>query len=208
MNKKLALIALILAGVMAVSWKYIFLQKKAAFSTPQSEGQIQPRLNRGQLLVSKTVKEYTDPSGFSFNYSDNLSLTNNEIKSERTYADIKLSMKELEGDISIVISDSSFNKLEDWALANSVESSTVTEAKLGNLKASEMLNTDRLILGALDQGVLFTVEVKFGDSKDFWMEAYNKILEEFTFAASTANAETTTAISSEEVIFEGEEVVN
>lgn len=207
MNKKLALIVLILAGVMAVSWKYIFLQKKATFSSPQSDGQIQPRFNRGQISISKTVKEYTDPSGFSFNYPDNLSLTNNEIKSERIYADIKLSMKELEGGISIVISDSSFNKLEDWASANSAESSTVTEAKLGNLKASEMLNTDRLILGALDLGVLFTVEVKFGDSKDFWMESYNKILGEFTFVAPTANS-TSTANFSEEVIFEGEEVVN
>lgn len=204
MNKKLALIVLILAGVMAVSWKYIFLQKKATFSSPQTDGQL---LSKPQISVSKTVKEYTDPSGFSFNYPDNLSLTNNEIKSERTYADIKLSMKELEGGISIVISDSSFNKLEDWASANSAESSTVTEAKLGNLKASEMLNTDRLILGALDMGVLFTVEVKFGDSKDFWMESYNKILEEFIFVAPTANS-TSTANSSEEVIFEGEEVVN
>lgn len=206
MNKKLALITLILAGVMAVSWKYIFLQKGSSFTTPQSDNQL-PSLGKSQLSVSKTVKEYTDQSGFSFNYPDNLSLTNNEIKSERTYADIKLSMKELEGDISIVISDSSFNKLEDWALANSVESSTVTEAKLGNLKASEMLNTDRLILGVLDQGVLFTVEVKFGDSRDFWMEAYNKILEEFTFVIPTANS-ISTANFSEEVIFEGEEVVN
>lgn len=185
MNRKLALIALILAAAVVVSWWLLFAQKKPSLSTPQADKQL-----------PKTFISYTDPAGFSFSYPDNLSLVNNEPKSERTYSDITLTAKGLDGNLSLVISDTNFKTLDEWLKANGT--GTSKEVKLGGLKAIETTTNNKLTLGAIDQGILFTIVVPLADRKDFWMEVYNQILQDFTFVAQA---------TSEDVIFEGEEII-
>ena len=184
-------LGLIVLGVLAVK---LLGQKNPATSTgtnQQAVAKIQP---------SETLLEYTDPAGFSFSYPDNLSLTKNEQIDNSTYADIQLSSKEVNGSLNLNISDSKFASIDDWLKLNK---GAEKEARLGNLKALEVKTSDRLLLGALDQGIFFTIEMPLVE-EDFWMKVYNKILQEFTFVPPPQE---NTGFSSDDITFEGEEVV-
>ncbi len=153
-----------------------------------------------EIKPSETLKEYTDPSGFTLSYPDNLSLTKGDITDESTYADIQLTSKEVNGSLNLKISDSKFLTLDDWL---KLSKGTSKEVKLGSLKGIEVITQDRLLLGALDKGVFFNIEMPLVE-KDFWMKVYNKVLGNFSFvSAQTVSADT----SSSDVTFEGEEMV-
>ncbi len=203
MNKKLVITAFLLALLVIISGWVIFNRRNYSLSSPQTDGQLQLQ-GIAPVPVSKTVKDYEDPSGFNFSYPDNLSLVKNEAKTDRVYADIKLSLKDIDGSINIYISDSNFKTLDDWVKANKTASQTTKETKLGSLEAVELAGDNKVLLAALDQGVLFTIEQNL--KNDFWMEIYSKILETFNFTSPAVNA--SESASSDEVVFEGEEVVN
>lgn len=159
-----------------------------------------------EIKPSETFIEYTDPSGFSFSYPDNLSIEKKEEADTNDYADLQLFSKDVSGSLSLRIMDTKIKTLNDWVKEASV-SGTQTEKKLGNLKALEVKTNDRIMLAALDQGILFNIEVP-AIEQEFWMKVYEKVLKDFTFVA--ANTDSTAGVSNysaEEVIFEGEEVV-
>lgn len=174
-----------------------FNPQKSPLFSPIAKQQQQANL---PIQPSETLKEYEDPSGFTFSYPDNLSLVKNEV-ADGTYADINLTAKELTGSLVLKISDTNFASLDEWIKANkNASSDTPKEKKLGTLKALEMKTQDRLLLGALDQGVLFTIEIPL-DKEDFFLKVLNIILSDFSFAPPTQGSTT------EEVAFEGEEIV-
>lgn len=119
---------------------------------------IQPKLAQ-QGTPSQTLKEYVDPSGFSFSYPDNLTLTTNEIIDNSTYTDLKLGSKEVNGSLALKITDSKLTSIDEWLKVNKIASSTAKQVKLGNLSAVETKFQDRVIVGALDKGILFTLEI-------------------------------------------------
>lgn len=152
---------------------------------------------------SETLKEYTDPSGFKFSYPDNISVTNSEIEDKSLYASLQLYANGVNGSISIEVSDSKFKTIESWANLNrGAGKEAPKEVKLGELKAVEISLTDRVLLGALDQGILFKVEMPRIE-EEFWSKVYSVIIKNFSFVAPEQAATT----SSAEVLFEGEEVV-
>lgn len=164
--------------------------------------------NSAKIVPSETFIEYIDPSGFSFSYPDNLSITNNEITDNSTYTDIQLFAKGINGSLSFKITDTKFKTPDDWLKANQVSSKiTPKEVNLGTLKAVEVQTSDRLMLGAIDQGILFTVEMPLIE-QDFWMKVYEKIISGFTFnSVSSQNSSGVVSPLSPDVSFEGEEVV-
>lgn len=201
MNKKIILALCIITGLAIAG---ILISK----ATGQKASLTNPLVSQSKplekILPSNTFLEYSDPSGFKFSYPDNLSITNKNIEDNSTYADLQLFSKEVSGSISLKITDSKFSSLDDWLKASKI-SKTPKEVKLGNLKAQEIQLNDRLILGALDQGILFNIEMP-GIEKDFWLPVYNKILADFSFAPPGDTASQGTA-ALEDVVFEGEEVV-
>lgn len=162
-----------------------------------------------KVVPSETYIDYSDPSGFSFSYPDNLSLTKNDEVDNNTYADIQLYAKGVNGSLSLNISDTKLKTLEEWLKQNQISSKvTPKEVKLGSLKALEVKTTDRLMLGAIDQGILFTVEMPLIE-EDFWMKVYGKVVSDFAFnsPASQNISGGGEASSSDGISFEGEEVV-
>lgn len=147
--------------------------------------------------ISDTFIEYTDPAGFSFSYPDNLSLIKNEIEDDEIYADLQLNSNNVSGSLNLKITDSELNSLDEWEKLNT---GTVKEVPLGNLKAKEIRLKDRLLLGALDQGIFFTIEMPLLE-EDFWNKVYDQVLKSFSFETEES------AIPTESIIFEGEEVV-
>lgn len=192
--KKTILLLVVAVGLVALVVNLVFNPKKSSLNTPQTNLTKQ----NSEITPSNTLKSYSDPSGFTFNYPDNLSLVNNEVKDNSTYADIQLSKKDINGSLSLKISDTKFTSASEWA--KKVSSQTPKEVNLGNIKALEITTNDKVLLGAVDSGVFFNVEVPFGDKKDFWMNVYSKVIQDFSFTPSQGEG-------SSDVSFEGEEVV-
>lgn len=189
---------------------YIFTQPKnlKPLAEPVSQA---PK----EVVPSKTFIDYSDPSGFSFSYPDNISIANRASEGSDTavdpnaYADLQLFSKDKNGSLNLKVADTKFKKIEDFLKDNEIPETVVpTEKKLGDLKAYEIKTSDRLILASIDQGVLFTVEMPLIE-EPFWNEVYAQVVSGFTFAApEPETTQTAAAVSLEdEVLFEGEEVV-
>lgn len=157
---------------------------------------------------SETVIDYSDPAGFSFSYPDNISIAKAEAEDSETYTDLQLFSKDVSGSITLKITDSKFTSVDGWLTENKISESNIkTAKKLGTLEATEVRTGDRLMLAALDQGVLFTVEMPLIE-QEFWVKVYDKVLTDFAFnSPETGNSTEISAVSDDEVFFEGEEVV-
>lgn len=206
MNKKNVTLIIAIFLVIGVSIKLFFFKQPALIS-PSS----QKTENQVAIEPSKTLKNYSDPSGFSLNYPDNLSLLNNELKEENSYAELQITSKDTEGNLLLKIADSKFKTINDWV--KSVSAVTPKEVMLGNLKAMEIIVENKILLGALDSGVLFYIEVNLGvppagqtNKKDFWMSVYSTVLKDFSFSAPIALA-AQGATTVDDISFEGEELV-
>lgn len=165
-------------------------------------------------VPSETFIDYADPAGFGFVYPDNLSIEKNEAD-QNSYADITISSKDVSGSLNLKIIDSKFKTIDEWVKLNEQSSSSnktaalepPKEKMLGNLKATQIKTSDRLYLGALDQGILFTVEMPLLE-QDFWMKVYEKVIADFSFGLpEVATAQSDAGSSLDDITFEGEEVV-
>lgn len=208
-NTKTLIAALVVVVLLAGTGLYIFTQPKNL--TPLTEPTSQTPKD---TKPSETSITYSDPSGFSFDYPDNLSISNlnsGESADPDSYANLQLFSKDVSGSLNLKISDTKLKTLNEWIKSNNIsDSNKPIEKKLGELSALEVKTNDRIMLAALDKGILFTVEVPKIE-ENFWNPVYDKITSGFTFAqpevavASTnSNASVT---SGEEVQFEGEEVI-
>ncbi len=198
MNRSLLIIIgiILLIGTVGFTiWILIFNKPLTALQDPGSSTQTKDK----RIEPSQVVKEYSDESGFKFNYPDNLSLEKNEVDAN-TYADIKLSAKGINGSLSLKVVDSNFKTLDDWQKNVKGE---VKETTLGSLRAREVKLSDRKVLAAIDQRILFTVEMPLVQ-EDFWMKVSDMVRKDFTFIAGT----TLPSADSGDVAFEGEENVD
>lgn len=203
--KKKTIFLLIIFLLLAVAGYFIFNPfKQKDLKSPISLNQ-----KSAEITVSKTLKNYADPSGFSFNYPDNLSILNNELKPDSSYAELQLTASSISGSLVLKIEDTKLKSLDAWAKASTATSSAAPkEVMLGTLKAQEVEKDGKLTLGALDQGILFTIEIPISENKEFWTETLNIVIADFSFAqpqAQEASQDTTSSAS--DVSFDGEEVV-
>lgn len=196
--KLLVLAAVLILAVIGVY--LLFINKKASLISPVA--QLTQQTTK-QNIPSETLTQYSDPSGFTFEYPDDLSINKKETEDDSVYADLQLSSKEVNGSLSLLITDSKFTTLDQWVKSVAKAGQSIKEAKLGNLKASEIKLDDRLILGALDQGILFTVEMPLVEEK-FWSKVYEKVLISFAFFSPSSSDG---SVFVEDIIFEGEEIV-
>lgn len=210
MNRKTLILGvvsvLLIVGVIAF---FILNPNKGKTSLSEPE-------TKKEATLSQTYIDYADPTGFSFSYPDNVSIANKTSENEDTavdpsaYADLQLFSKDKSGSLNLKIADTKYKTREEWIKGNGLPETTVpTEKKLGELKAFEVRTKDRLMLAAIDQGVLFSIEMPLIE-EGFWGEVYNKVVTDFTFAPPQTEVAQTGggAVSAgEEVVFEGEEVV-
>lgn len=199
MNKTLLFIIgfILLIGTISLTiWIFVFNKPSVTMQDPSAIAQTKNE----PVTPSQTMKEYADESGFKFNYPDNLSLEKNDTDTS-AYADIKLSAKGVNGSLSLKIIDSKFKTLDEWQ--KNFAKGEVKETTLGNLKAREVKLSDRQILAAIDQSILFTIEIPLVQ-EDFWDKVSQVVRKDFVFISS---ASPTSSDSGSDVSFEGEENV-
>lgn len=195
MNKKIIILILII-GLMLVAGKFLLFPnfQKTSLTSPVQQTVEAP------VIPSETNKTYSDPAGFSFSYPDNLSLAPNSL-TDATYAEVQLSAKGVEGNLILKITDSKFKTLDEWTKSIKDAQGAPKETKLGSLKAMELKTASGIKLAAVDQGVIFSIDVS---QNDFWTKVYSKVITDFSFAPPTQGD---VSSSSDDVSFEGEEVV-
>lgn len=200
------LIVLVIGGI--TGGVIVFLQKQTAVSPLPTEQE-----TKTKNLPSKTLKEYTDPSGFTFSYPDDLSIKTNEAEDDTVYADIQLTATEANGNLRVRIVDTKVKSIKEWLdqIPAGINTDLYKDAKLDELPAKEYKDDNGIELLALDQGVLFEVNVSFENNKDFWQKVYDNTTSTFSFAQAESGQSTTTSGSSSgsssDIIFEGEEVI-
>lgn len=208
MNKSVILVfsLLVAAGIFGGIIFAAINQQKVTPSTGKSPAQ--------QIVLhpSITLKAYSDPSGFTFSYPDNLSIAQNEMDTS-TYADLVLTTKDIEGMVHIVISDTKIALLDAWT--KSFVGTTAVDSSLNGLKAKELKGSDGMRLGAIDQGVLFTIEVTPKGNGDYWTSVYDAVKESFSFdlpsqssfQAQGASAPQGDGAGTSDIEFAGEEII-
>jgi len=209
MTKNLAfrmiIVSIILTVVTAGSAFYLFRPKNTVSPLPKES----KNFLTSKTLPSKTLKEYTDDSGFSFKYSEDVVVVKKEVKDSSTYADLELNSTKAQGNILIKIEDTKLESFEDWLLENKLTttSAAVKDIKLGDLSGWETKLDNKLIALSLDQHILFTIEVISYDK--YWLDVYNTILSSFSFVAGEATSATegnVSDVAGDDIILEEETI--
>lgn len=204
----LKVIGLIVGVVVILGAAFFFLSQQPKSQESPVLSPVSDQTTSAKKLPSSTLKEYADPSGFSFNYPDDLSLTKNEAAGSGTYADLKLTSKEVDGDLNLKVQDTKLASVDAW-FKESGQTGEVKDVQWGTLNAKAAEDKDKATVVAVDQGILFTMEVNFSGQKDFWQKVSDQILSSFSFSSesSPGTSPQTGGSSEEDVTFEGEEVV-
>ncbi len=167
-------------------------------------------LSKKEITPSETMIDYQDPSGFSFAYPDNISITNHlteENADPTAYADLQLYSKDKSGSLSLRITDTTQSTLSAWLKDNNIaENNQPQSTMLGLLPAWQVKTNDHLLLGAIDHGVLFTLEMPLIE-QSFWQPIYDKVVNNFSFIAPETVSASGSTSGDDEILFEGEEVV-
>lgn len=186
---RLVVIKIIIIGIIAVgaigASLYIFRSQKTVspISKPQENTKIvienQP---------SKTLKDYTDDAGFSFKYPEDVVVTKKDANDPNAYSHLELTSDQTKGSISIKITDSKFKSVDDWFRQNKLIQSlrNKKEIKIGEISGSEIQVDNKLLAAALNQEVLFTIEVDSQNQK-YWLSVYENMLSTFDFVPKTTS---------------------
>ncbi len=161
------------------------------------------------------LKKYMDEVGFSFFYMKEVEVKPLVVSDNTVYSMLELTSKNNPGKVTI-IAKTSFLKTVDGSFKNDVKD--IKKLKLADLEARQIEQEGKIVTVALDQGVLFEITVDYKESKNFWSEVNNKIIASFVFElpeapSTTINSndggsiENSGASGDEDVIYEGEEII-
>lgn len=194
-KKKIVLVGLALFLAAAIlGGIFIFLKFKKTPGVSEKKETV-----ASEVLPAEKLNEYVDGSGFVFRYPENVTVQSQKEPATSVYSDLTLSSEKVSGSISLKVSET---KIASLIKTNEPEK----EIKLGGLAGREIKTEKGLSAAVLDQGVLFNIEVDFGDNKNFWEKVYETFLSNFSFSQTSVTEETT--VSGGEVIFEGEEIID
>jgi len=209
MNKKVAV------GVIAIVVVIIFFMVRASHrpneqTTPLPDTQ-QEQTTNGDQTVPSDLKTYSDPSGFKFNYPVDLTVNSKKETDQSIYSSLEITSSKKQGDISIKIIETSITKIDDWFKQKKIKTSDLKTVKLADLEAKQAQINGELITAAIDQGALIVITANYQMDKDFWLKANEKVIGSFAFVnpASSQTSDTSDSSSGggDDVIFEGEEIV-
>lgn len=206
MNKRITILIILLIGITIVTGGFIVQSLVTSNNTTPTNILTQPETN---IEPSSKTKEYIDASGFSFKYPDDVTVEKLEATDDTIYSQLKLSAQ-IEGSVVIIVQDTEFKTFEDWKVSNNTVSN-VKEVTLGSLKGNEVHVGTLTRTIAIDQGILFSLDLDAKENKDYWDKVYEGIRTSFTFKAPENSVSTGTTTSADtgagdDVIFE-EEVI-
>ena len=194
MNKIFAIV--IAGGFSAALIITILLTQKPKNPISPATGVINNAPTTDSSLPAQ-LKTYTNPSGFSFQYPKSLLLTEKKINDQSIYAWVELTHPQKKGIVSIKLESSDLAKIDDWVGAGKIK-----KVKLADLEGREFTDGSQTVTLALDQGgILISI------TTDLLLPVHQQIVSSFVFTQPPQPTINTTGGGGEDIIFEGEEVI-
>lgn len=184
---KIILITIIIIIIVGGSIVFYLLQPKKTIS-PISKPQENQTIPVSLEQPSRTLKVYTDDSGFSFKYPDDVQVSTKDINDTITYADLELTSNQTKGSILIKIADTKLKSVDDWFKESKLISAMTNkkEIKISDITGSQVQVDNKLLAAVLNQDILFTIEVDSQNQK-YWLNVYGTILSSFNFVPQKTN---------------------
>ncbi len=202
MKKSLAIPIVTIALITIVVVIIFFLLRPKNIVSPISSKDLNTEIVTSREQPSKQLKEYVSDSGFSFNYPDDVLLEERKLTDDTVYEDLYLTSNQTKGNIVIKIADTKIKSLEELF----PQIVTAKETKIGDLMGREINENNKQTAIALDQGIIFTIEVDHQNQK-YWQTVYGTILSSFNFVPQqSSETETIPLDDSSSVILEEETI--
>lgn len=193
---------IVISSLLALAVVFVLLTQKP--KNPASDSLLSPTKTVSPQIQLKT---YNNASGFSFKYPESFALFEKGADDESIYAWVELTDSENKEAISVKLEDSDLEKIDDWFTASNKKDikGKIGKVKLADLDGRQFITEEGQITTlALDEGgVLITIS---GNSSS----VHQQIVSSFIFTQSTQNTSDTSGTSGdggEDIIFEGEEVI-
>lgn len=137
-------------------------------------------------VVVKT-KLWDDPAGFKLSYPENLSF-NSHPEDNKNYANLDI------GPVHLLMQDNTFKSLSAWASSLGGDSASIL---LGGKTAARVTTATKVIIGAIDDNILVTIE-----SSPANVVLLNDIASSFEFVYPTPAPSNSSAGTSEDILEE------
>ncbi|MBN1263115.1 MAG: hypothetical protein JW991_02035 [Candidatus Pacebacteria bacterium] len=201
------LIFLVLGGV--VYWLVRPEKEGSQFDLPAGKPE-------GQVLSEEPVLSWEDPAGFVFTYPKSVLIDPHE-EDQESYAHLDLSRLGQEGGVTILVQETDFTDIEDWA-AEELSAGQILNSRLDGRPAKKIAYQDpkRLVTAIIDVDALVLIKLT-PDEKGDWESIYQQVLSSFRFVplenevaegfAAPYDSGASGPVSNDRVIEEPEEVI-
>lgn len=176
--KKPIIIGSIVLGLLIISGVLFIFRSKWMPTKHQSD--VLPTTTE----IKKEMVKWEDPAGFSFQYPKEI-LVNKHDEDVENYAHVEFTSATHPGTIIVWAKDTVYETVASWIKNDkTVASGTFIDTTLGGKEAKKIVltgTTKKLIIGAIDDDILFTIEAEPID-ESFWNEVYQGMIQTFTFS--------------------------
>lgn len=147
--------------------------------------------------IVEKIAEWKDPAGFVFEYPEKLKIDNHP-EDKVNYANLEITDPPENGKILIMAKDTKYADVDVWVKTDKeIKEGKIEDVLLSGLKAKKIILSDgRIMVGTIDEAILFTIEGDFGQSQKL-TNIFEKIVESFKMVIpEVAEEETATSKNS------------
>jgi len=141
-------------------------------------------------VAIKTIN-WEDPAGFVFEYPEGLKIDNHP-EDKVNYANLEITDPQEDGKILVIAKDTKYVNVEAWVKTDKeIKAGKIEDTLLAELKAKKItLDDGRIVVGTIDQAILFTIEGDFSKSQKL-AGIFEKIIESFKMVIPEVEKEET-----------------
>lgn len=195
MKSKALLVIIPICLLLVGGGMYLFTLRSKTKETVSPAGQEQkwPEPTVGPKLLT-----WNDPAGFAFQYDSGLEIDNHP-EDKINYANLEITEPGKEGKIIVLAADTKYKSVSEWA-------AKAVDATLGGKPAKRIVTagSDKVVVGAIDDKILFTVEMDLAGVTT-WQERFDQIISSYEFVYPTAVPQKSSGSSGD--IIEEEEII-
>lgn len=206
MKKSLIIAGVIIAvGVIGCS---VYIFRNTLF---KKNVQVTPSVVQEEKVEMVT---WNDPAGFSFQYPNNITIDKHDEDTEN-YAHLELTDPKHPGRIIIWAKDTTYTDVSMWVTKDvTLKDAAVIDTTLGGKPAKKIIlaqsasSGKKLITGAIDEQILFTIEAEPTGDDPYWQQTYGAISQSFVFVpVSGSDASAVGAVQDASPVVDEEEVL-
>ena len=194
MKKRMTIILSISIFCVGIVGAFIFWKQKPQ-TTPATQTQTQ-----------EETALWEDQAGFSFQYPKVLSFDKHDEDMEN-YAHIEFKSSTHSGRLIVWAKDTTYPDVATWITKDkNVQGAASVDTTLGGEAAKKIVistPSKKIIIGAISDQILFTIEAEPGEGDNYWITVSDTIASSFVFVSLDAGTNATL----EQATYDEEEVV-